>query len=198
MPSQQYIGMGALVVTLNLGCEVVARVLKITRKAMLVNLFRKFFGLDLPVRDVPLQFKLPNTSSQLAVGHGSDREFFNRLDAVDDAPAEYFAILRNSVKHMNRCAMKSRHRLVLTREILRLFYPVALESLIKITDEKRGGGGIFLSNRISSMHLRTCLKFRKFWRCRIKSSFQKFIRVVIFSTQGRVLCVKSALPAFLS
>lgn len=108
---------------------------------MVVKKIKKFFGLDLPARDIPLQFLLPSVSNQLVVGYGRDVEFLDRLDAAKDHPDEYFSILRNFVKRMNRCAMKPRHRLTLTREILSLFYPTGIESLVKMADKKRSAGG---------------------------------------------------------
>lgn len=107
---------------------------------MVIKKIKKYFGLDLPVRDIPLQFELPNISNQLAVGYGGDWEFLDRLDAAKDNFDEYFSILRNVVKRMNRCAMKPRHRLTLIREILSLFYPAALDSLTEMADKKRNSG----------------------------------------------------------
>lgn len=107
---------------------------------MLVKIFRNYLGLDLPVRDIPLKFGLPNVSNQLTVGRGGDRELLDQLDAAKESSAEYFSILRNVVKHMNRCAMKQSHRLSLTRQILSLFYPAAIEALTKMSDKKRKSG----------------------------------------------------------
>lgn len=108
---------------------------------MILKKIKKYFGLDLPVRDIILQFQLPSVSEQLAVGYGGDKNFIDRLDAAKENPEEYFSILRNAIKRMNRCAMKPRHRLTLTREILELFYPAVLESLTEMADKKRNSGG---------------------------------------------------------
>lgn len=133
---------------------------------MILKKIKKYFGLDLPVRDIILQFQLPSVSEQLAVGYGRDKNFIDRLDAAKENPEEYFSILRNAIKRMNRCAMKPRHRLILTREILELFYPAALESLTEMADKKRnsGGGGVktFPKSKIENTHWRTWQKLPKY------------------------------------
>ena len=83
---------------------------------------------------------------------------------VKENPEEYFSILRNAIKRMNRCAMKPRHRLILTREILELFYPAALESLTEMADKKRNSGGVktFPKSKIENTHWRTWQKLPKY------------------------------------
>lgn len=109
---------------------------------MLMKKLRKYIGLDLPKRDLSLNFDLPTISAELQVGRGSDGELFRRLNEVKDSPAEYFDILFNVIKHINRCALSPRQRLSLTRQVLRLFYSKALESLVQFGRKKREGGDI--------------------------------------------------------
>lgn len=92
---------------------------------------RHYLGLDLPPRELPLKFEFPRISTQLTVGHGSAGNLMRELREASEAPADYFGVLLNVVKHLNRCAMKPRARLALTRDILGLCYPLALEQLAK-------------------------------------------------------------------
>lgn len=132
---------------------------------MILKKIKKYFGLDLPVRNIPLQFNLPSISNQLAVRYGGDKDLIDRLDAAKDNPDEYFSILRNVVKRMNRCAMKPSHRLTLTQDILSLFYPAALDSLKEMADKKRnsgGGGRISLKSKLENTRWLTWQKLPKY------------------------------------
>lgn len=99
---------------------------------------RHFMGLDLEPRELPLNFDFPRISTQLKAGSGSAGKLMRDLREASDNPAEYFAVLLNVIKHLNRCAMKPSERLALTRDTLNLFYPAALEQLVK----QAPGGGV--------------------------------------------------------
>lgn len=103
----------------------------------LLNPIRHYFGLDLEPRELPLNFDFPRISTQLTAGSGSAGNLMGQLREASEAPAEYFAALLNVIKHLNRCALRPRQRLALTRDILNLFYPAALEQLVKLA---KGGG----------------------------------------------------------
>lgn len=99
---------------------------------------RHYLGRDLEPRALPLKFDFPRISAQLQAGSGSAGGLMRDLREASEAPAEYFAALLNVIKHLNRCAMKPRQRLALTRDILHLFYPAAVEYLTK----QAAGGGV--------------------------------------------------------
>lgn len=103
----------------------------------LFNPVRHYLGLDLEARELPLNFDFPRISTQLKAGSGSAGNLMRQLSETSEAPAEYFAVLLNVIKHLNRCALRPRQRLALTRDILNLFYPAALEQLVRLA---KGGG----------------------------------------------------------
>lgn len=98
---------------------------------------RHYLGLDLKARELPLNFDFPGISARLKTSHGSSANLMRKLNQSKEAPADYFGELLAVIKHLNRCAMKPRQRLALTRDVLNLFYPVALAQLAR--HAKTGG-----------------------------------------------------------
>lgn len=90
---------------------------------------RKYFGMDLPKRSVRLKFTLPEISGRFKARIVSDSEIKRELNELKENPAEYFSMLASEIKQVNRCALKSSQRLALVREVLALFYPLALAQL---------------------------------------------------------------------
>ena len=88
-----------------------------------------FLGMDLPVRALPLNFTLPGTSAKFKAGNSNDGDFKRALGETKNMPSAYFRLLLAEIKHINRCAMKTRQRLVLTSDMIKLFYPVALAQM---------------------------------------------------------------------
>lgn len=105
---------------------------------MLKKILRKYIGLGLPVRSFVLDFSFPETSLQLQVGSGSYLELFMQLEEEKENPNQYFSILWSIVKHLNRCVLNPKQRLSFTHQILRLFYPKAIESVLQLA-QKNGG-----------------------------------------------------------
>ena len=103
----------------------------------LSTVVRRFFGADLPARELPLNFSLPKPSGRFAASNSSGGEFARRLDEEKGRPAEYFRLLLAEIKHANRCSLKPQQRLSFTRDILKLFYPIALAQIAK--HAKTGG-----------------------------------------------------------
>jgi hypothetical protein len=98
---------------------------------------KHYLGMDLPKRAVPLHFNLPNASGQSKVVNYRNEELMCELEALKNAPQEYFGLILGQIKHINRCQLKQRQRLQLTRQVLRIYYPYALAQLVK--QAKNGG-----------------------------------------------------------
>lgn len=98
---------------------------------------KHYFGMDLPERTLPLHFNLPKVSGRFKATSTGDDELLRNLDEAKNTPLEYFRLLLAEIKHINRCTMKPRQRLMLTRQILKLYYPTALAQLAK--QAKNGG-----------------------------------------------------------
>ncbi|MDD4929999.1 MAG: hypothetical protein PHP85_12065 [Gallionella sp.] len=103
----------------------------------LLTAIRRFLGMDLPARVLPLNFALPKISGRLKADESADSDFKRQLEEVKGIPCEYFRLLLAEIKHINRCAMQPRQRLALTRDILQLFYPMALAQIAR--HAKTGG-----------------------------------------------------------
>lgn len=97
-----------------------------------------YFGMDLPKRVLPLNFTFPKISGRFKASHSGGGSFLRELDEVKDAPLEYFRLLLGEIKHINRCTIKHKLRLSFTRQILKLYYPKALEQIARHS----AGGGI--------------------------------------------------------
>ncbi len=97
--------------------------------AGVIDRVRCYFGLGLPSRELPLNFNLPRMSSKLRAKNSGNADLMRDLDEAKGVPVDYFRLLMNEVKHINRCAMKPSQRLELTREITDLFYPLALAQI---------------------------------------------------------------------
>ncbi len=104
---------------------------------LLSTRIRHYFGLDLPKRELALHFSLPIISSRFKGTSAGDDELIHKLEAAKEAPHEYFRLLLVEIKHINRCQLKPQQRLSLTRQILKLYYPMALAQLTRLT---RNGG----------------------------------------------------------
>lgn len=103
----------------------------------LLTAVHHFLGSDLPARELPLNFSLPKTSGRFAASNSSGGELNRQLDEAKDRPAEYFRLLLAEIKHVNRCSLKPQQRLSFTRDIQKLYYPVALA---QITRHAKTGG----------------------------------------------------------
>lgn len=96
-----------------------------------------YLGMDLPARTLPLNFTLPLVSGRFKASHTGDNDLVNDLNEAKDSPLECFRLLLGEIRYINRCTMKQRERLELTRDILKLFYPTALAQLAR--QATRGG-----------------------------------------------------------
>ena len=54
----------------------------------LLSAVRRFFGTDLPARELPLNFSLPKPSGRFAASNSSGGELMRQLDEAKDRPAE--------------------------------------------------------------------------------------------------------------
>jgi hypothetical protein len=98
---------------------------------------KAYFGMDLPPRVLPLDFNLAKISGNVKASQTSSDELIQELEAFKDTPSSYFRLLLAEVKHANRCQMSIPQRLTLTRDTLRLFYPMALA---QVTRYGKSGG----------------------------------------------------------
>lgn len=96
-----------------------------------------FFGMDLPKRVLPLNFIFPKVSGKAKATIFGNGDLQRDLDGAKETPLEYFRLLMGEIKHINRCSIKPFDRLLLTRQILRLYYPMALAQIAKYA---KGGG----------------------------------------------------------
>ncbi|MFA6921937.1 MAG: hypothetical protein WC216_08860 [Gallionella sp.] len=103
----------------------------------LLTVMHRFFGTDLPAREISLKFILPKASGRVEASNSSDGDLQRQLDEAKDRPSEYFRLLLAEIKHVNRCALKTRQRLSLTHDIVKLFYPMALAQIAR--HAKTGG-----------------------------------------------------------
>ncbi|MFA6970615.1 MAG: hypothetical protein WC208_04350 [Gallionella sp.] len=103
----------------------------------LLTVIQRFFGTDLPARVLPLQFVLPKLSGRVEASNSSDGDLNRQLDEAKDRPQEYFRVLLAEIKHVNRCSLKTQQRLTLTRDIVKLYYPMALAQIAR--HAKTGG-----------------------------------------------------------
>lgn len=105
--------------------------------AFLISKVRDFFGMDLPVRTIPLNFVSPNITGKFTVSKVDDDDFNDDLAEFKDMPLAYLKCIMEEIKHLNRCALKPRHRRKLNRDILELYFPMAMSQLAK--HAKTGG-----------------------------------------------------------
>lgn len=105
---------------------------------MLKSILKKYFGLGLPVRNLDLDFNLPEISPQLQIGSGSYRELIRQLNEEDEVPEQYFSTLWNLTKHLNRCKMKTQQRIDFTQQMMLLFYPKAAEHIVRLAQKNAG------------------------------------------------------------
>jgi hypothetical protein len=103
----------------------------------LMTVVHRFFGTDLPARELPLKFSLPKVSGRVEASNSGDGDLKRQLEEAKDRPVEYFRILLAEIKHVNRCSLKTPQRLSLMRDILKLYYPMALTQIAK--HAKTGG-----------------------------------------------------------
>ena len=100
---------------------------------------RVYFGLDLPVRSVPLKFSLPQIANKFKASEVDNDDLYDALEPLKDTPAEYLKVMMAEIKHLNRCALKAKQRLSLNDELLELYYPMAMGIVAR---QSKIGGGI--------------------------------------------------------
>lgn len=92
---------------------------------------RQYFGMDLPDRVLVLNFTLPKVSGRFKASNSADGDLSRALEEAKGSPSEYFGLILAEIKHINRCAMKPQQRLALTRDLLKLYYPMALAQIVR-------------------------------------------------------------------
>jgi len=98
----------------------------------------QFLGMDLPKRTLPLRFSFPEVSGRFKAANANSYELVRDLEEAKNIPPEYFGLLLKELKYINRCKMKPRQRLRLAREVMKLYYPMAMAQLAKLAQN----GGI--------------------------------------------------------
>ncbi|MDD5478788.1 hypothetical protein [Rhodoferax sp.] len=88
---------------------------------------RGALGLDLPPRAAPLGFKFPALSQRLQAQSGLGLAFDAKLKRAQEDPTAVFELIKDRVKHLNRCALSTRQRQQLTNEVTQLFFEPALQ-----------------------------------------------------------------------
>lgn len=102
---------------------------------MLKRVLKKYFGIGLGERNLVLNFNLPEISPQLQIGSGSYRDLIKELNELEETPEQYFSMVWNITKYLNRCRMQKNQRIDFTKEIMQIFYPKAIENIIKLAQK---------------------------------------------------------------
>jgi hypothetical protein len=95
-----------------------------------------FLGKDLPKRELPLNFSFPDLTGKVKGTIETDEDLALELEEVKGIPQKYFGLLIDSLKYINRAKMKPRDRLIMAKEIMKLYYPVAIEQLVKLAKSR--------------------------------------------------------------